>query len=478
MSEPPRTSIIPFLLALLVAAASVAIGLGAIPFVSPGEARNAAVAQEMLTTGSFLVPAHQGVADLSQPALYFDLVAGAQSVLGYNETAARAASAAFGMLTLLVAGLVARRTYGNRGAALVVLTIAATPLFIVFSRTVMTDMALTFFVMTALFAGFTSLEKGEQGSRGWSGLTMLAAALGTLTAGPVGVALPLLGLFVYAVLTRTKGFGRFFALDNLLIFLIPVGVWYVLLSLNAPGFSHTGLFNDALARLSALTDLNAGAPHWYLLAVLAIVMLPWSLLLPGVVLRGWIWIRKAARLDFLLLIFALAAIGFFTLAQSRHPGAILPAVVALAMLTARVFGAALARPEGRAATLVRRGTVLMALLAIAAGGLLAADRLGYLSVPEVLKVEARHVEEVRALGMPLIVWFLAIGLTALIARGSRRITVMFVAFLLPVVLLAAGLSAHLRTSGNGISSIPVLRLLGSAEPRATVVSGQWSAVSG
>lgn len=470
MPEPTRAHSGYLALVLLLAAASILIGLDAIPLTDPDEGRNAEVAREMLMTGSFLVPSYNGLTYLDKPALYFDLVAGALAAFGATETAARLTSALFGVLTLVLAGLAARRFYGARTAALAVLVIASAPLFIAFSRTVIFDMALTFFVCAALFAGFIALEEGERGSGGWHGLAMLAASLATLVKGPVGFLLPLLGLLVYARLTGVGGGRRFFSLDNLLIFFVPVIGWFVALSIQVPDFPYYGLVKESLARFTATAGFERGGPLWYYLPVIVAVFFPWSLLLPELVVRGWRRRRQAARADVLLAVFALVVVAFFSVSRSKLPGYVLPAVVALGILTARLFDAALARPAGPAAGVIRRGTLILALLGTAAGGLLAADRLGLLSLQQLFHIKELRYAAAQVMAVPLMLWFLGVGAAAAAAFASRRVPAMLAAFALPIALFAVTAIGPLQTYAEGVSSRPLAQAITRAYPQGPEIA--------
>jgi 4-amino-4-deoxy-L-arabinose transferase-like glycosyltransferase len=114
------------MLAWVVAASCIFIGLGSPPLMDPDEGRNTEVAREMKAARSFLVPLYNGMPYLDKPALYFDAVAASLAVFGDNEAAARLQSALFGALTLVVVWLFCRHVYGNRAASIAVLIVATT----------------------------------------------------------------------------------------------------------------------------------------------------------------------------------------------------------------------------------------------------------------------------------------------------------------------------------------------------------------
>ena len=74
------------------------------------------------------------------------------AVFGDNELAARIPSAVFGFAILALVWMFCLRECGPRVAALAVLVIATTPLFVSQARTVIFDIALALFVSLSIFA--------------------------------------------------------------------------------------------------------------------------------------------------------------------------------------------------------------------------------------------------------------------------------------------------------------------------------------
>ena len=449
-----------FLLAWVVAAGCIFIGLGSPPLMDPDEGRNTEVAREMKAARSFLVPLYNGMPYLDKPALYFDAVAASLAVFGENETAARLPSALFGALTLVLVWLFCRRVYGTRTASMAVVVVGTTPLFIGFSRIVIFDMALTFFVCAALLAGFVALEKREEPGAGrWHVLTVLAAALATLVKGPVGFLLPLLGLVVYSRVAGVKGGRRFFSPLHLLVFFLPVLAWFVALSLQRPDLPYYGLVKESLARFTSSAEFHRGAPIYYYIPLIAAVFFPWSLLLPEMVVRGWQRRKDAARADLLLATFPVVVVVFFSISRSKLPGYVLPGVVALGMLTARVFDLAAANPIGAAARLIRRAAVLLTIVSAGAGLVLAAHRFGLLSLLTAFHIPPTDLVRADVWLQPLLIALLVIAAGALAARVSPSIAAMLGAFVLPSLLVLAVGGREVSVYAEARSSRPLARAI-------------------
>jgi 4-amino-4-deoxy-L-arabinose transferase-like glycosyltransferase len=453
-----------------VAAGAIFIGLGSLPLMDPDEGRNTEVAREMKETGSLLVPLYNGMPYLDKPALYFDLVAGSLAALGDTETAARLPSALFGVLTLVLVWAFCRRVYSERTAAIAVLVIATAPLFIVFSRSVIFDMALTFFVCASLLAGFVALETNDEPESGsWFTLSVLAAALATLVKGPVGFLLPLLGLLAYARIRRVAGGKRFFSRRNLLLFFVPVLAWFVALSIAMPDFPYYGLVKETLTRFTSSAEFRRGAPVYYYIPVIAAVFFPWSILLPELIYRGWRQRSRALSTDAMLAIFAIVVVLFFSISRSKLPGYVLPVIVVLGVLTARMFDSAISDPAGTSAALIRRGTLFLAAACGVAAGLLAANQLGLLSMQTLFHIRQVEFERAQVMIAPLTIWFLGIAVAAAAARATRNIPAMLAVFALPPFLLMAVASSQLHAYAEGISSRPLAQAIERYNPEGAEV---------
>ncbi|HAB15836.1 MAG TPA: hypothetical protein DCE44_05230, partial [Verrucomicrobiales bacterium] len=145
--------------ALVAAVITITYHLGSLPLLNPDEGRNAEVAREMKESGAWLVPTYNRMAYLDKPAFYFKAVALSLAAFGDNELAARLPSAAFGFGILALVWAFSQRECGARPAALSVLVVATTPLFISQARTVIFDIALALFVGLAIIAGYLAEQR-------------------------------------------------------------------------------------------------------------------------------------------------------------------------------------------------------------------------------------------------------------------------------------------------------------------------------
>ncbi|HXV62042.1 MAG TPA: glycosyltransferase family 39 protein [Vicinamibacteria bacterium] len=333
--------------------------LGELPLVDPDEGRNAEVAREMGASGSLLVPTYNGMPYLDKPALYFLFVAASFAGFGHSELAARLPSTLFAMALLVVVYRFARREYGERAAGLAVVIAASMPLFLAFGRIVMFDMPLTFFLCAAIVCGYRAEETDGARRRRWYQAGAALSAGATLVKGPVGFILPFLVLSSFAVVERRKGvMRRLLAPSNLAIFMALVLPWFVGLSLSRPDFPYYGLVKESLERFTTPAYQRTG-PVYYFVPVLLAACFTWSCLFPGGAVLAWRRRASFRRADRFLIVWALVVTLFFSISQSKLPGYVLPAAVALAMLLARLFDGALDRPRSDSARVVRWGMAVL-----------------------------------------------------------------------------------------------------------------------
>lgn len=434
--------------------------LGESPLIAPDEGRNAEVAREMSQSRAWLVPTYDGLTYLDKPAFYFKTIALSFSLFGESEGVARLSSAVFGFSLLVALFLFCRRVYDQRTATLALLIVATTPLYIAFSRTVIFDMTLAFFVCSGIFSCYLAEEcEGRRRSQ-WYLIGALSAGIATLVKGPVGFIVPTLVIAIFNGLEGRKGaMKRFFALRNWAVFLAVVLPWFIGLSVLCPDFPYYGIMKESVSRFTT-TEFRRTAPFYFYALIIASCFFAWSLLLPESILAAWRTRQRWSRADRLFVVWSVVVVLFFSMSQSKLPGYILTAVAALGILTARVFAAALENSDGRAGRIVRRATVALLLLSAAAALFLGAITLR----PEALEHRLRFSHEVFAaftpFFLPMALSFGGVAFLTALARWTQDVRLAFVAFLsIPLLLITAHFDlvshyAESRSSRSLAQSIP------------------------
>jgi 4-amino-4-deoxy-L-arabinose transferase-like glycosyltransferase len=343
---------------------------------------------------------------------------------------------------------------------LAVLIISSTPLYIAFSRIVIFDMTLAFFVSSTIFACFLAEEyEGKQRIR-WYFIGALAAGCATLVKGPVGFLIPTLVIAIFNGFEgRLVALKRVFALRNWLVFFAIVLPWFIGLSLLRPDFPYYGIMRESVARFTT-TEFHRTAPFYYYAPIIASTFFAWSFLLPESVVIAWRNRKDWSRADRLFIIWAIVVVLFFSVSQSKLPGYILTGVMALGVLTARIFALALQNTTGREAKIVWHATIPLLLLSILAAVLLVIIAFN----PELLKSRLSLKPELFYLFMPTIlpmaISFGVVAVLSVYALWKQNTKLIFAAFIsFPVLLMTVNfdvlsLYAESRSARTLAKSIP------------------------
>lgn len=321
-------------LALVLTA--LAFKLAAYPLLDPDEGRNAEIAREMYHQGDWLVPHLNGAPYVDKPVLYFAAGAALMHLFGPTVWAARLTSLLFTFATLTLVWTWARPRLTPAGAVVAVLATATTPLTLAFARTVIFDAALTTFVVLALIAFQTAIDRFDPdrptATGWWSALAWTAIAFGVLTKGPIALGIPLMVAIPYAAYRHR--FRPIVDIVGPLIFVALLLPWLLVMSRTAPGHLHYAIVTETLRRFST-TELHRTGPWWYFLPILAAGSLPW---LPIGLAEAWHRRGRPADHDrVFLLLWIVIPLLFFSLSQSKRPQYVLPLIPPIALLAARML---------------------------------------------------------------------------------------------------------------------------------------------
>jgi 4-amino-4-deoxy-L-arabinose transferase-like glycosyltransferase len=306
--------------------------LGA-PLQEPEEARYAEIPRQMLAEGRWVVPVLHGRTYADKPPLLYWLVMGSYQLGGVHDWSARLVPCLAAFLTVLVTWWWGRWSLGPRGGLAAGFILCLSARFVYLGRLLTMDSLLCLWVVAALATAHRATA-GPRLRRGWWLLAAGCCGLGLLTKGPVAPALtvvPLLALQFLDPRTARPGWKAWAAFLGLACGL--AAPWYAAMTAWEPGFASYFFWRHNLERYVAPFD--HAKPVWFHLLGLLPGMLPWVLLLPGLVrLLGRRDARHADRrpvaLGFFLLAFAWSLL-FYSLAGSKRPVYILPAMPPLAL---------------------------------------------------------------------------------------------------------------------------------------------------
>jgi dolichol-phosphate mannosyltransferase len=353
------------------------------PLLEPQEARYAEIPRQMLAEGSLVVPVLHGEPYLDKPPLLYWLVMASYRLFGVHDWAARLVPGLAGVLTILIAYLWGRRVVGHRAALWGAVVLCLSAGFVYRGRMLTMDGLLALWTTAALAAAHAALTSERRGW--WLALSALCCALGVLTKGPVALVLVGLPILAYRCLdTRCPRLSWRGGIAYVTMVAALVAPWFVAITVAVSEFASYFFWTQNVVRF--VTPYDHAEPAWYYLPGLLLGLLPWALLLPGLVrfvsrrsLRT-ATLRPGA-LGFFLLAFLLPLV-FFSASGCKRPGYLLPAIPPLALALGVYLDVVTARVSWRH-LLARRGSrlaypVAACSLVLAAGMAITATLLRFL----------------------------------------------------------------------------------------------------
>lgn len=324
------------------------ISLGFPDLLDPTESRYAAIAQQMVLSGDWVVPkVHiRGVIEpyLGKPPLHFWLTSGAFSVLGINEFAARLPS--FLATLVAIASIMWLSTCISFAAAgnLASILLCSSLLFFFMAGASVVDVTLAGCTAISFAAAWRIF--GERQSNALNNVLLFSGlALGFLTKGPISILL--VGTPVGIWLLYTKQLRAVLSIKWLLgigCFLLITVPWFIAAEKQNPGFLQYFFINENFGRyLFRHYGDKYGTGHRYLFGSIwgmwVGAFLPWIV---PVLIEVWrqrkqfcerqFWSERPALLFSLL--WAISPCLIFTFAKQLHPAYVLPGIPGLAMFSA------------------------------------------------------------------------------------------------------------------------------------------------
>lgn len=291
------------------------------------EGTYAAISRTMVRTGNYVVPTLAGKPWFEKPPLLFWTMALAIRAFGPNEFAVRIPSVLSLLLILALLMWWGNRRLGKDAGLIAALIFAMSPLVMGLCRLGTADMLLCCCLTMAVIALWEMTLKPV-----WSVVLGVSVGLAVLTKGPVGLGLVGLQVVVAIRLLRRQLRFRWLCLA-LLVAVAVFAPWYVRIS----GLQGGSLFRQFILAQNVGRFAGGDAAHsvrqpmLYLLYYVLVVWLgvhPWSALTPGSLRSDGSSVRGY------LLSWSLIVFGFFTLAVSKLPSYILPALPTMALLIA------------------------------------------------------------------------------------------------------------------------------------------------
>lgn len=335
----------PLLALLALAVFLLFLDLGSLGLTDRDEGSNAEAAREMVESGNWLYPTLNGEPRFAKPILIYWLTSAAYLLFGPSEFSARFPSALFAVALILLQyrfiDVVRGPLVAIFGSLMLLLNIE----MLAIGRMALTDSVLIFWTTLSLYGFWLGLH-GEGRRRHFIWLFYIGMGLATLTKGPIGIIVPILGSLPYLIITQRWGdfWRRGFPISGFLVFAAVALPWYAAMFVIHGSRYTASARADTVGRFLNVIGGHGGTFLFYV-PVLLFGFFPWSGFLPISVYQGiarWRAVKTTAsarRVDEteLELFAALWVIGvflFFTLSATRLPHYIGPLFPAAALLTA------------------------------------------------------------------------------------------------------------------------------------------------
>jgi 4-amino-4-deoxy-L-arabinose transferase-like glycosyltransferase len=294
--------------------------LAGVGMLGPDEPRYAAIGREMARSGDWVTPRLWGEPWFEKaPLVYWTTAAGFRAGLS-EDLAPRLGVALLSVGFLFFYWRILRREFGPVAAFCSTAILATCAEWLGFSRIGVTDLPLAATFSAAMLLSLGWVERGERRHLVPAAILL---ALAVLAKGlvPLVLALPLLW----------AGRGR---LRDLLrpapvaAFLLLAAPWYAVMTARYGGrFLDDFFLKQHLARFNSAA-LQHVQPFWFYAPVLVAALFPWSPLL-ALLFRTRLYTDSRRRLLLLWLVFGLV---FFSAAENKLPGYLMPLLPAAAAL--------------------------------------------------------------------------------------------------------------------------------------------------
>lgn len=246
------------------------------------EVRHADAFRYLLEQGKGVILYMNGAPYPDKPPLYFWFLRGLYEILRSEGPMLHFAGAALSALLYLWAALALGRIVGrvdrrsNLAAGIILLSTGYMMGLIHYGRMDLLFSALILVSHILLYKALT----GDKSEYARMGAGFLLAGLAVMVKGPLGLALPLASVLLFALWTaRPQRLFRPDFLFGLLVALLPTGVWLLLVFLESgsPDFITGSLLKQQVLERALDTFHHKEAWHFYLLR-LPLFFLPWTLL--------------------------------------------------------------------------------------------------------------------------------------------------------------------------------------------------------
>lgn len=288
-TKPSTSSFVRPFIFVLVLFALIYLGSAFSPaLMDDADSTHAEAAREMVVNNDYVTLHVNGVRYLEKAPMMYWMVATCYRIFGTNEFATRLPTVLALVGLLILATLWARRAFGDRAGLYAGLFVATTTGYYLFTRILIPEAILSFFIAAAMYSFLTALEE-RSALRWYVGYACLAFAVLTKGLFPLVV----IGgtLIIYAVISGDwRRWREFHLVSGILLIIAIAAPWHILAGLRNQRFFWFYFVNEHFLRfLGQRYPKDYNKLPWYLYWSLHIVWLfPWSAFLPIAIRRLWL----------------------------------------------------------------------------------------------------------------------------------------------------------------------------------------------
>ena len=296
-------------------------------------------AYHMLRTGDYMNEwAFGGMAIwIGKPPLFMWMISLAYQIFGVNNFAARFWGAVLGTFSLIALFYLGKRLYNRYVGLMAALVLGTFYTFFIFSRHAMTDVPMLFFMIASIYFIVDS-EKAKHPNV-WAALGGVFFGLALMTKQLEALVIPLV-VFCYLIVTQkslrfliTKRFTLFWSI-GLLVFM----PWVIYESLTFQSFFQWFFIYSNIQRTVGVIEGHPGGYDYYFQYLINNENPVWLAILPfGVALAVYKSVVKRVKADILVLVWMVAVLALFSIAQTKLYWYIIPVLPAFALAIGSLF---------------------------------------------------------------------------------------------------------------------------------------------
>ena len=245
------------------------------PLAVPDEGRYGEIGRWMLVSGDWLTPRLNGIPFFHKPPYLHWLEAISLATFGVNELALRLVPALHVGLMLVALYLATRFISTEQMARRAALMLGTSLSFLLGGQYINHDMLVATWIGVAIWCFAFAFMAGAKPQAALARLGFVACALGMLSKGLIGIALPGLVILLWLIWTRQLKKVLYLPwFSGLALFAMIALPWFVIAQQKYPQLFDYMFVNQHFKRYTAST-YNNPQPWWFYLAALGLLLFPW-----------------------------------------------------------------------------------------------------------------------------------------------------------------------------------------------------------